>query len=581
MQQMSDDGTLENEDCCPPQAAIHTERAMRIICVGAGSSGLCFAYKLQRSFNNFSLTIYEKNHDVAGTWLENNYPGCRCDFPCVNYTYTFEPSGDFSGIYGTAVETRKYFEDFKARYGLGRYCKLRHKVNGARWIDQLAEWEVHVEDLATGKQFQDSCNILINACGYLNSWRWPDVPGLPSFKGLLLHSANWDTSVELANLNVGLIGSGISSSGIQILPAIQPIVKKLTTVIRTPTWISPPFGPDEDGCKEKEIQQAADKPGLLLHLRKEYESQINGLFRYVFADSPLQATLRAACTDDMRRKLNTPHLADRLIPQFGVGARRLTPGPNYLEALCATNVEVAFGEIETITDAGIVVDGREVELDVLICATGFDNSYKPQFPAIGLQGRNLQVEWASEARGYMSIAAAGFPNYLMFTGPNSPVANGSLLPTIECQADYMLKFCNRWQTENIATFHPKAEAVDEFCAHTDRFMKRTVWDQDNHSWFKKGSASGRNVALWPGSSLHFLEAMSEIRADDWHITYHGNRFKWLGNGFSQTETIPNGDMSYYIRNSDDSGFLGNAKRVRCMNVANAGGCSTPTLGPRP
>ena len=129
----------------------------------------------------------------------------------------------------------------------------------------------------------------------------------------------------------------------------------------------------------------------------------------------------------------------------------------------------------------------------------------------------------------------------------------------------MLKFCNRWQTENIASFHPKAEAVEDFCAHTDRFMKRTVWDQDDQSWYRKGSVSGRISALWPGSTLHFLEAMSEIRADDWHIEYRGNRFAWLGNGFSQTEVLPGGDLSYYLGNGDDSPFLSNAKRVKVMN----------------
>jgi ribulose 1,5-bisphosphate synthetase/thiazole synthase len=47
---------------------LHSERPMRVICIGAGASGLCFAYKLQRSFTNFSLTVYEKNAEVSGTW---------------------------------------------------------------------------------------------------------------------------------------------------------------------------------------------------------------------------------------------------------------------------------------------------------------------------------------------------------------------------------------------------------------------------------------------------------------------------------------------------------------------------------
>ena len=54
---------------------VFSERHVRVICIGAGASGLCFAYKLQRSFENYSLTVYEKNAEVSGTWWENKYPG--------------------------------------------------------------------------------------------------------------------------------------------------------------------------------------------------------------------------------------------------------------------------------------------------------------------------------------------------------------------------------------------------------------------------------------------------------------------------------------------------------------------------
>ena len=57
------------------EAPIHTERHVRVICVGAGASGLLFAYKMQKHFSNFSLAVYEKNPAVAGTWYENRYPG--------------------------------------------------------------------------------------------------------------------------------------------------------------------------------------------------------------------------------------------------------------------------------------------------------------------------------------------------------------------------------------------------------------------------------------------------------------------------------------------------------------------------
>ena len=229
-----------------------------------------------------------------------------------------------------------------------------------------------------------------------------------------------------------------SSSAIQILPSIQLIVKKVTTVIRTPTWISPPFGPDQEIYSEDRAQDSVVEPGDLLNLRKRIENGINGYFPFIFADSPLQAAMRAAITVQMKQRLNLPHLEDRLIPRYGVGARRLTPGRGYLEALGAANVEILFGGCESVTGRGIVAGGREVSVDVLICATGFDTSYRPRFPIIGLGGKNLQHKWASEAKAYLSIAVSGFPNYMMFTGPNSPVSNGSLLPTI-----------GQWQVDDI------------------------------------------------------------------------------------------------------------------------------------
>jgi len=54
---------------------IHAERHLNIICVGAGASGLLMAYKLQKHFTNFTLTVFEKNPEVSGTWFENRYPG--------------------------------------------------------------------------------------------------------------------------------------------------------------------------------------------------------------------------------------------------------------------------------------------------------------------------------------------------------------------------------------------------------------------------------------------------------------------------------------------------------------------------
>lgn len=68
---------------------IHKKRQVRIICIGAGIAGIAAAYKFQRRLSDASLVIYEKNHDVGGTWLENRYPGCACQCSYTRHRTSF------------------------------------------------------------------------------------------------------------------------------------------------------------------------------------------------------------------------------------------------------------------------------------------------------------------------------------------------------------------------------------------------------------------------------------------------------------------------------------------------------------
>lgn len=312
-----------------------------------------------------------------------------------------------------------------------------------------------------------------------------------------------------------------SSTGIQILPSVQPIVKKITVFIRSPTWISPPVGMDQRPYTVEEQRLFTDCPTELTKLRKANETKINGLFQTFLQGSALQNSTRAEFTQQMRVKLSKlPWLQEKLIPDWSVGCRRLTPGINYLEAFSKSNVDLIFGEIDSITDTSVKCHDKEVDVDVLICATGFDTSFCPRFPLIGRQQHNLQDGWAQEPTSYLGLAAGMMPNYFHFLGPNCPIGNGPVIIAIEKQADYMLTFCNRWQTENIHSFMPINEAILDFAHFTDEFMQRTVFHENCRSWYKNGSRSGRIAALWPGSTLHYIEALSEPRYEDWEVSSH-------------------------------------------------------------
>ncbi|KAH6663263.1 hypothetical protein F5X68DRAFT_266033 [Plectosphaerella plurivora] len=543
-------------------APVHSEKHIRIICIGAGASGLLVAYKLQKHFKNFSLVVYEKNEAVSGAWWENRYPGCACDVPSHNYTWSFEPKLDWSSVYPPVEEVYEYFEGFARKYNLHQYLRLRHQVVGARWDHATGGYDVEVRSHEEDITLSDRCDVLVNAAGILNNWKWPSIPGLGDFKGTLLHTANWDPNVSLEGKHVGIIGNG--ASGIQLLPAIRDRCQRVTLFIREPAWVSPSQGLKQHRFSIEERREFAETPGALLAYRKKIESGLNSQFGIFLRGSPVNRDTQAYMERQMREKMNDATLEKALIPRWSLGCRRLTPGVDYLESLKQPNVDVVIGSISAVTERGCVgEDGREHPVDVLVCATGFDTTFRPRFPIVSPTGENLQDRWTDATpESYFGVAVAGFPNYFCMLGPNSPVGNGPVLSAVEAQADWILKVIDRLQTTGALQVSPRPEAVRDFVEHKDRFMARTVWSEECRSWYKPRGAGGPVVALWPGSTLHYIEAVRDVRFEDLEFRYEGNRFAWLGNGFSQTELDETADWAYYIREEDDDAPLSTGGRRR-------------------
>jgi hypothetical protein len=207
-------------------------------------------------------------------------------------------------------------------------------------------------------------------------------------------------------------------------------------------------------------------------------------------------------------------------------------------------------------------------LDILVCATGFDSSFCPRFPIVGRNGVNLAAQWAEEPRNYLSLAVHNFPNYFMFLGPNCPIGSGPIMVCIEAACEYMANFMNRWQKEDIKFFDPSEEAINDFMEQKDLFMDMTVWKSGCRSWWRNNE-TGKVTALWPGSTLHYLEALAYPRYEDFEVQYASrNRFAYLGNGFSQRQLDPSADQTYYLRQRDEGSVLSNGMSTR--NVKDLG-----------
>lgn len=117
-----------------------------------------------------------------------------------------------------------------------------------------------------------------------------------------------------------------------------------------------------------------------------------------------------------------------LIPEFSIGCRRLTPGIGYLESLTAENVTVVTDGISQVTETGLVTStGETIAVEAIICATGFNVSFRPRFPIIA-GNNNLQDVWTQNLPcAYMSLAVPGFPNYFSKL-PECDFLSGAVTP---------------------------------------------------------------------------------------------------------------------------------------------------------
>jgi cation diffusion facilitator CzcD-associated flavoprotein CzcO len=330
--------------------------------------------------------------------------------------------------YASSQEIQGYLKDVALHFELEQFITYNTKVIRAQWSEESHTWTVETE----GGEIVES-DILVNAGGILNDPQIPAIDGYSSFSGPQMHTAAWDSSVDLTNKRIAVIGAG--ASAIQMLPQIQPLAKRIDIYIRTPSWITPPVAapsPDVTNHAYSEEEKDAFRwdEKSYLRTRKEMERHFNGAFRTFMKNSDQQQEMRISLETSMKALIADESLQSKLIPSFEVGCRRINPGEPYLAALQKSNVQPLFDRIEKISPAGVVVAGVEHPADILIAATGFNTSFLPRFPIIGRNDVNLQDLWSKEPVSYMGTGVAGFPNYLVFLGPNTPISNGSLIGQI-------------------------------------------------------------------------------------------------------------------------------------------------------
>lgn len=112
--------------------------------VGAGISGLNFAYRIQTTFPSQSYTILETRAAIGGTWDLFKYPGIRSDSDLYTFGFSWFPWTEDRAI-ADAPSIKRYLAEATSTFGIDQHIRFHHKVLSASWTDEEAEWRLQVE----------------------------------------------------------------------------------------------------------------------------------------------------------------------------------------------------------------------------------------------------------------------------------------------------------------------------------------------------------------------------------------------------------------------------------------------------
>lgn len=467
------------------------------------------------------------------------------------YQSTFAPSRDWSSHYAEGPEIKAYWADVANKYDAQKYIRCNHEVQSATWDGQKAKWLVTVKHGI--ETTVEEADFFIVATGRFSHPTMPIYPGMSEYKGHLVHSSRWDSKFDPAGKNIAIIGNG--SSGLQILPRLQKTANRIDHYARSPTWVAGSFGGnagDSEKLISDDLRSSFQDPEAYLNYRKGLEHKSFTGFDSIMKDGAKSKKARAQFTEDMKARLgDRPDLLNTIKPDFSPSCRRLTPGPNYLEALTQPNVDYMTTAIERFTETGIrTVDGNEKHVDAIICCTGSEKSFAPPFPIIS-GDVDLSSAWKPGGQlgfpnTYLGFAVPGFPNFLFINGPNTAAATGTLPYATENQVTYIAKLLRKVRTQGIRTVVPTLQATEDFRAYCEEYFPRTVMSENCSSWFNGGIKGGRVLANWPGSGLHANLVRREPRWEDWEYTYRsgsGNRFAYFGNGWTVRDVEVSKDIA--------------------------------------
>jgi cyclohexanone monooxygenase len=515
-----------------------------VVVVGAGFGGLYALHKLREL--GFRVRAVEAGADVGGTWYWNRYPGCRCDVESVDYSYSFdadlEQEWEWSERYASQPEILAYLDHVADRFDLRPDIQFETRVTSAQFDEAAGRWTLRTD---TGEVV--SARWCVMAAGCLSTPITPDYPGVENYAGRRYHTARWPhEGVDFTGQRVAVIGTG--SSAIQAIPLIAEQAAELVVFQRTANYSVPAQNHALDPEYLRDLK--ARYPEYRLENRTSFlgtnlrpndkaarayseEERRNALeARWergglavvgAFADTMFDRSANEIVAEFVRSKIRAtvadPDVAEALSPSgYAIGSKRLCVDTGYYATYNRDNVrlvDVRDTPIERFTPTGVRTTADTFVFDSIVFATGFD-AISGALLAIdirGRAGRTLRAEWAAGPKAYLGVAAAGFPNLFLVTGPGSPSVLSNMVVSIEQHVEWIAECLAFARAEGHSTVEATDAAQDQWMDQVAMVANLTVWPTGD-SWYTGANIPGkaRSFPIFLGGVGTYRQICEDVAA---------------------------------------------------------------------
>ncbi|KAF5007135.1 hypothetical protein FDECE_6521 [Fusarium decemcellulare] len=376
-----------------------------LIVVGAGWFGLAAAKAYIQLNPNEKIGVFESAESCGGTWSKNRlYPGLKSnnmigtyeypDFPMTEKKYGVLPDNHIP-----AAVLHQYLTDFAQHFGVYERIQFHTKVDVVE-PGTDGGWTLTI----TGPQGQRKVETakLILATGLTSTPNMPQYKGADSFGAPLFHAK--DFCKEAPNLkdikNAVVVGG--AKSAFDVAYALVEDGATVDLVIRDnghgPVWIAPPF--------VTPFKKRLDK--LLLtrwmtwfapcpwggedgygSIRNFLHGTSIGRYLVDFFWTALSSDVITANGYDSHpelQKLRPWHSAFWI----GSGLSILNYQNSLFDLVKQGKIRVRIGNIDHLEKNKVVmVDGTQLDADVIVCSTGWKKESPVKFQNLGPQGFGL------------------------------------------------------------------------------------------------------------------------------------------------------------------------------------------------